>query len=101
MKKIINGKKYDTETATKIESWDNDYAQNDFRLVTETLYLKKTGEYFLKAKGGPMSKYSTSCGSSTTGSTVIIPLSVDAAKKWAEQFMDADKFEICFGKVEE
>ena len=45
MKKIINGRKYDTETAKEIGYWSNGYPCSDFNHCEETLYLKKTGEY--------------------------------------------------------
>ncbi len=41
MKKIINGKKYDTETATRLADWNNG------GYCKETLYQKHTGEYFM------------------------------------------------------
>lgn len=46
MKKIINGKMYNTETAEKLTSWEHSYrSQVDW--YEEMLYKKKTGEYFL------------------------------------------------------
>lgn len=56
MKKIINKKTYDTETAKPVCVYSYVFA-GDFRKVTETLYRKKTGEYFLHGIGGPASKY--------------------------------------------
>lgn len=51
MKKIINGKKYDTETAKEVacKAW---YYYGDLNFVIEKLYKKKTGEFFLYAAGG-------------------------------------------------
>ena len=54
MKKIINGKKYDTETAKLICWYDintlvrhNHIYENDLNFWSRNLYLKKTGEYFI------------------------------------------------------
>lgn len=47
MKKIINGKAYNTETAKELGSYWNGYPHGDFSYVCETLYVKRTGEYFL------------------------------------------------------
>ena len=47
MKKIINGKKYDTETAKWLGDYWNGLGGNDFKKLFETLYQKKTGDYFL------------------------------------------------------
>lgn len=35
MKKIIDGKKYDTETAKLVGEWTNGYSYNDFHYCTE------------------------------------------------------------------
>ena len=41
MKKIINGKKYDTETAEELAYWENMPNALDFNQYSETLYRKK------------------------------------------------------------
>ena len=46
MKKIISGKLYDTETAKEIAVWNNGRSYSDFSHCVETLYKKRTGEYF-------------------------------------------------------
>lgn len=102
MKVIKNGKKYDTETAKKIAEWSNNYNYRDFQWCEETLYRKRTGEYFLHGEGGPMSKYAESCGNNSwSGGSRIIPLTYEAAIKWAENHMDADDYENEFGTVTE
>lgn len=100
MKKVINGKVYDTDTAQAIGAWDN--GQYDFNRCDETLYRKRTGEFFIYGSGGPMSKYARSEGDNhwTTGAQ-IIPLSYDAAQKWAEDHLSADEYEAIFGNVED
>lgn len=99
MKKIIAGKLYDTETAKEIGYWDNGIYGNDFRACEETLYLKKTGEYFLHGEGGPLSKYAVYHGNNTSGSERIFPFTYDEAKEWAEKHLDADTFMAHFGLV--
>ena len=47
MKKIINGKIYDTDTAKEIDSISHGDGPRDFRYYHEVLYRKRTGEYFL------------------------------------------------------
>ena len=102
MKKIINGKRYDTDTANFIADTNSGGSRTDFSFWEEELYRKQTGEFFLYGTGGPMSKYSKSCGDNNwSGDEVIIPLSVDAAKRWAENYMDADEYETLFGPVED
>jgi hypothetical protein len=101
MKKIINGKKYDTETAKCVGDWDNGYGCGDFQHVEERLYRKRTGEFFLHGEGGPMSIYAESCGDGFCGGEKIIPLSESEAKEWAENHLDCDEYEKIFGSVDE
>ncbi|MFA5382195.1 MAG: hypothetical protein WC356_03445 [Candidatus Micrarchaeia archaeon] len=102
MKKIIEGKKYDTDTAKLIGENSNGGSWNDFRHFEEELYQKKTGEFFLHGKGGPMTKYSRQVEqNSTSGSEKIIPLSFQEAREWVESHMEAEEYENLFGKIEE
>ena len=102
MKKIINGKNYDTETATEIATQTNGVSYSDFRYVIEILYQKKTGEYFLYGEGGPLTKYAESAGdNSWRGGKVITPFSEKEAKIWCEMNLDVDEYEEIFGEVEE
>jgi hypothetical protein len=102
MKKIINGKMYNTETATFLLSHENGLGTRDFRNFWENLYRKKTGEFFLYGEGGPMTAYAkTYDGNSWSSGEDIIPLSIEEAKEWVEKNCSADDFEEIFGKVEE
>ena len=102
MKKIIGGKKYDTETAKAIAYYCAPGDVRDFGYFEETLYRKKTGEYFLYGKGGPASAYSRSCGQNEwAGGECIKPLTEYEARAWAERCIDADEYETIFGPVEE
>lgn len=102
MKKIINGKLYDTTTAKEIASCYHGEGPSDFRYYHETLFRKRTGEYFLAGHGGPMSKYAKSAGqNSWTGGEGITPLTYSEATEWAEREMDADDYQAEFGPVAE
>lgn len=101
MKKIINGKRYDTETAQLIgsASYSN---RSDFRFWSEELYRKKTGEFFLYGEGGPASKYGRKIEQNTwAGGEQIIPLTLKEAQEWGEKYLDADEYEEVFGRIEE
>lgn len=101
MNKIINGKRYSTDSAKEMAS-DSYSNYTDFHYWSETLYRKNTGEYFLHGEGGPMSRYAETIGQNQwTGGEKIIPLTVDAAQKWAEEHLTADEYESIFGEVEE
>lgn len=102
MKKIINGKKYDTDTATVVDDYDNGIYDSDFRYLSETLYRKKTGGFFIYGYGGAMTEYAVACGlNSWGGSYKIIPLTIDEAKIWMEEKGSAEKYIEFFGDVEE
>ncbi len=101
MKKIINGKKYDTDTARFI-GYAGYSHPGDFGFYVEHLYRKRTGEYFLHGIGGAMSKYARKIGlNEWSGGEEIIPLSLEEARKWAEEHLNADEYELAFGKIEE
>ena len=102
MKKIINTKVYDTDTAKELASWSNTSDPRDFSYVSETLYRKRTGEYFLWGEGGPQTKYAVSTGQNWwSGGEKLIPLTHESAQKWAEEHLDGDEYEAIFGPVEE
>ena len=90
MKKIINGRKYDTETAKEIACWNNGYLCSDFNYCKETLYLKKTGEYFLYGEGGALTQYSRSVFGGSIGGSRIIPLTEESAKEWAMEHLECE-----------
>lgn len=101
MKKIIDGKRYDTDTAKEL-GYDSHGNGGDFSYWCETLYQKRTGEFFLRGEGGAMSRYAEPQGQNTwSGGSRIIPLSVENAKAWAEEHLSADSYERIFGEVEE
>lgn len=102
MKKYINGKKYDTETAQKVGHWDNNRSYRDFSWMEENLYRKKTGEFFLYGEGGPMTGYAESAGDNSWGSgSSIRPLTFDEAREWAEEKLTGDEYEAIFGEIED
>lgn len=101
MKKIINGRKYDTNTAEEIGMYTNGRSSADFSYFCETLYRKRTGEFFLHGYGGASSRYAQSVGNSLTGGEKILPLAEGEAKSWAENHLTGDEYEAIFGEVEE
>ena len=51
MKKVINGKAYDSETAKEIVAWRSGDNKRDFSCCFETLYRTKNGQFFLYGEG--------------------------------------------------
>jgi len=102
MQKIINGKKYNTETAEQVGFYRNRYGRNDFNWLEETLYKKRTGEFFLFGEGGPASHYCTWIDNNNrTSGEKIVPLTFEEARKWAEKHLEVEEYEEIFGEVDE
>ena len=102
MKRYINGKMYDTEKARFIGSDSNAGHWRDFNHYEESLYRKRTGEFFLYGRGGPMTKYRVSAGqNSWSGGESIIPLTIKEAEEWAEEHLSTDTYDELFGEITE
>lgn len=84
MKKIINGKVYSTETATRIGAKTH-ADQND---LCETLYRKKTGEFFLHLNGG------------WSAAENICPLIYADAQRWTKENLTSEIYDSLFGTIE-
>lgn len=100
MKKTINGKKYDTETALKLGQMDHDITDSIYG-YTEALYRKKTGEFFVCGDGGARTKYGMQTENDAMGGSAITPLTEDEARSWAEKHIEVEEYEEIFGSVPE
>jgi len=94
--KIIDGKRYNTETATCVAAWDNGLGYSDFRHCEESLYRTPKGAWFTSGAGGAMTSYSQACGDSTGGGEDIRPLTDDEALEWLERNDETTEIETYF-----
>lgn len=120
MKKIINGRRYDTSTATLIDYYminnigfdkvDKGNVESFKKYISEkrlldqrleNLYRKKTGEFFLYVLNGPMSELAGRKLYGKRNYENIIPLSIDEAKEWMEECSDVETYESVFEIEEE
>ena len=102
MRKVINRRLYDTDTAESIGDWENCCDRGNFHYCSETLYRKRTGELFLHGEGHGLSPYGKTYGDGMRGwGEAIVPLAEDDARDWVEEHLDADAYESLFGPVEE
>ena len=102
MKKVIEGKLYNTDTAKLIGEWSNNLGGRDLNFLSESLYLTKSGAYFLYGEGGPNTKYSVSVGNNSwSGGEQIQPMSPLSAREWAEKNLTAEEYSKAFGEPEE
>lgn len=100
MRKIINGKVYDTNTAKLLTVWENDCSPSDFGYTSESLYIKRTGEYFIHGESNANGKYARMEYGMYCGGEKITPLTKKQAMAWVENYAN-DDYEKIFGKVEE
>jgi len=86
MKRIIEGKRYNTDTAQKIASYDNGCGGGDFDCLEETLYHTKAGALFIHGRGGARTWYASSSegGRCFSSGEDIIPYTKAETKEWLE-----------------
>lgn len=101
MKKIIEKKVYNTETAKEIGWCGNGCHVNDFNYMRQTLYQTKRGQYFLHCEGGANTCYSERVGNMYCAGEVIKLMTEPEARLWAEENLEADEYIEHFGEVEE
>lgn len=94
MQKIINGKRYNTETAKEVA-----YTQKGegFTFQHEALFLTKTGNWFLYYDGGAFTKYSVILPDGNQGGSAGIKVyTPDQAYEWLERNDEPEAIEQYF-----
>ena len=83
MKKVIDGKTYNTETAESIHKTGNGLYPGDFMGYEETLYKTKKGGFFLYGIGNANSRYAARVDNHTycPGSDIRV-ISTEQATEW-------------------
>ncbi|KKK96280.1 hypothetical protein LCGC14_2664330 [marine sediment metagenome] len=101
MKKVIEGKLYNTDTAKLVESYG--YGNpGDLEWMEEGLYLSKKGQFFVAGEGGPKSKYFKIIGQQNwSGGEGCEPISKELALEWMEAYGTVEMIEIYFKDIEE
>lgn len=98
MKQIIEGLRYDTETAKELGEASYNGSSTDFQYFHETLYKTESGRYFLAGKGGPRTRWAHAVGNGQTGGSGIQTLEASEALEWAERYLTSDAIEAAFGE---
>jgi hypothetical protein len=100
MKKIINGKRYDTEKAICIGGYQYSIGGN-FNYISEYLYITpRSKSYFLAGEGGAMTKYAKRASdNSYCGGEKIIPLTENDAFVWAQEYLQSEEIEKHFSHM--
>jgi len=79
MKRVIDGKTYNTDTAEIICDTGNEAYSSDFRCENSDLFMTRKGAYFLAGRGGALSRFAVPDGNGYRGGAGVIPLSRDEA----------------------
>jgi hypothetical protein len=104
MRRIIDGRLYDTGTARQVGStWHTSgFRRGDFNYYEEEMYRKRTGEYFLHGWGGAETKYAEPVGlTGLQGGEGIVPIDQDTARQWAEDHLSVEEYIEAFGEPDE
>ena len=88
MLKIIDGKRYNTETAEQVLFHNNGKYQNDFGYRSTTLFRTNNGAWFIRHYGGPFTDMATSAGNGLGWGEELEPVSDDAAFKFLQSHSD-------------
>ena len=100
MKQIIEGRRYNTETAQEIGSSSGKAYRGDFHYCSESLYRTPRGNFFLCGEGGPLSRYGRPAyGGGTCGGEGIIPVSKEDALSWCEEHLDIEDYQAYFSDI--
>ena len=100
-KSSCRGRSAKSKSAEVLGSWDNGYPRGDFSFEEQTLHKKKTGEYFVYASGGAQSNFGDCYGGHDCSGEKFIPMSVEQAQQWSEEYLDADEYIAIWGEPEE
>lgn len=96
MIKIIDGKRYNTETAKEIFEWSNKKYGN-FQYRARTLYQTKNGNWFIYDDGGAMTDMAVSAGANSwSGSEDIKLVDEEEAFNFLEAYNAVEAIEKYF-----
>ncbi len=102
MNKVIRGKRYNTDTAKLVGTWEANEPENSDFWEKEELYQKRSGEFFLIGQGGAQTQYARfSMGGESKPGVELRPIEPEEASDWAEEHLTADEYEALFGPVAE
>jgi hypothetical protein len=96
MKRIVNGKRYDTDAATLVAT-DKGSDRGSFDYYEEELYRTRSGAWFVHGYGHARSRWATSAGQySWAPGEGIEPMTPDDARTWLEGHGKTDALEQHF-----
>ena len=97
MLRIINGNRYNTETAELLcDISQGDYSTNDFKHDDTYLYVTPKGSFFIAGSGGALSRWARSVGNGRTGGAGLEVIDKSDARELLEQYGTSEQTEKYF-----
>lgn len=98
MLRIVNGKRYSTETAIELcDISRGGYSRSDFNYEDTRLYVTKNGNFFIAGSGGVRSRWAQSYGQNgSQGGEGLRPLEKSDARNLLEQYGSTEQVEQHF-----
>jgi hypothetical protein len=98
MIRIVNGKRYNTETAKLLCNISSGgFSRSDFSYDNTDLYVTKNGNFFLAGEGGARSRWAQSYGQNgSQGGSGLRPIDKNDARSLLEQYGVAAQVEEHF-----
>jgi hypothetical protein len=102
MRAVIEGLRYDTETATRIcDISPSGFYRSDFRWEDTDLYKTPRGRYFIAGEGNALSRWATREGQSASGpGRGIRVVTEEEARELVERHGTTELYERTFGEAE-
>jgi hypothetical protein len=102
MRRVIDGKTYDTDTATVIcDVSAKGFHAGDFRYDDSYLYKTPKGAFFVAGEGGPLSQWAQPEGNNgRRGGSGLRLVDIDDAKAICERHGSHDDYIKAFGEPE-
>lgn len=102
MKKVIESKLYNTDTATLVSEYDSGPNRSDFTWWQEKLFITNKNNWFIFGEGGPASHYAQHGQNESWGSWDIRRVAEHEAYEWLESHNDIEAINLYFpGEIEE
>jgi hypothetical protein len=98
MIRIVNGKRYNTETAELLCNISRGgYSRSDFAYDDTDLYVTKNGNFFIAGEGGARSRWAQSYGQNgSQGGSGLRPIDKNDARNLLEQYGEPEQVEALF-----
>jgi len=106
MIRVIDGLRYDTETAEEIcditPQGSRSMSRSDFRWEDTRLYRTRKGRFFVAGEGGALSQWAQPTGGNgSTAGEGLRPITEKQARYLVESFADAATYTRVFGPTED